>query len=126
MKHIHAVVPLLMFAATALAAPTSQRAQENAFFPIMAWTGVPSDPAFLKKMHDCGINVAGPAPADVLDACQAAGIKIIVQDPRASGYDWQNIDEPLLKKNIASLVADTAKHPAVFAYYLMDEPHTAL
>jgi hypothetical protein len=31
----------------------------DAFFPIMPYNHVPSDPAVLKKMADCGITVAG-------------------------------------------------------------------
>jgi hypothetical protein len=96
------------------------------FFPIMAWTGVPSDPAELREMRDCGITIAGLAHPDVLDAAQAAGLKVMVEDPRARSYDWQNIDPAAVKKNLTELLAQTANHPAVLGYYLWDEPHSAL
>ncbi len=95
---------------------------DAAFFPVMAWNSVPGDPAVLKKMHDCGLTVAGfVAPKD-LDAVQAAGMKAIVSDPRVGGYDWTNVDAAVARKNVESLVAEVGNHPAVFGYYLRDEP----
>jgi hypothetical protein len=99
---------------------------DSDFFPIMAWGGIPADPAALKQMKDCGITVAGLASPKQLDACAAAGLKALVNDPRAQGYDWQNVDEAAAKKNIASLVAETGNHPAAIGYYLTDEPNVAL
>ncbi len=97
------------------------------FFPIMAWSGAPDDPAALAKMRDCGITVVGPTPLSKLNVCQAAGLKVLIQDDRASSYgNWQGIDEAAAKKNIAALVEETAKHPAAIGYYRMDEPHAAL
>src|ERR1017187_3309480 len=95
------------------------------FFPIMAWNGAPKDPAVLQKMHECGLTIAGFAAPGTLDACRAAGLKAIVSDARASGYDWANVDEAKARKNIASLVAKVGRHPAVFGYYLRDEPEAA-
>ena len=59
---------------------------------------------------------------EALDACQAAGLKAIVMDPRTAGYDWRNVDEATARKNVTSLVDEVGKHPAVFGYYLRDEP----
>ena len=92
------------------------------FFPIMAWNGAPKDPAVLRKMHECGLTIAGFAAPGTLDACRAAGLKAIVSDARTSGYDWANVDEAKARKNVASLVAKVGRHPAVFGYYLRDEP----
>jgi len=73
-------------------------------------------------MRDCGLTVAGfVAPRD-LDVCHAAGLKAIVSDARVSDYDWSNVDKALARKKIESLVAEVGKHPAVFGYYLRDEP----
>ena len=49
----------LLVAAISIAA-TGQE-QEKDFFPIMAWSGVPNDPAAVKKMRDCGLTAVGPA-----------------------------------------------------------------
>lgn len=92
------------------------------FFPIMAWNWAPKDPAALQKMREVGLTLAGFAAPDALDACQAAGLKAIVSDNRTSGYDWANVDEAKARKNIAGLVAEVGHHPAVFGYYLRDEP----
>lgn len=99
---------------------------EQPFFPIMAWTIAPTDAPALKQIRDCGITIAGLAPASALDAVHAAGLKVIVQDPRTGDYDWQNVDEAAAKKNVTSLLNETAKHPAVFGYYLRDEPHSVM
>jgi hypothetical protein len=92
----------------------------------MAWNWAPSDKAVLQKMRDCGLTVAGfVAPKD-LDLCQSVGLKAIVSDPRTSNYDFKNVDETAARKNIASLVAEVGKHPAVYGYYLRDEPGAEL
>lgn len=98
----------------------------NAFFAVMAWNHVPSDAATFRKMRECGLTVAGFVSPAELDLCQAAGLKAIVSDGRASGYDWKNVDEAVARRNIASLVAETGQHPAVYGYYLRDEPGAEL
>jgi hypothetical protein len=95
------------------------------FFPIMAWNTPPSDPAVYKKMAECGLNVAGFVPVAALDMCNAAGLKAIVSDTRCGGYDWTHVDERVARSNITSLVAQVGKHPAVYGYYLRDEPPPA-
>jgi hypothetical protein len=92
------------------------------FFPVMAWNWAPKDPAVLQKMHECGLTVAGFVKPDALNACRAAGLKAIVSDPRVSGYDWGKVDEAIARQNLASLVAKVGRHPAVYGYYLRDEP----
>jgi hypothetical protein len=102
----------------ALAAPPAG----TNFFPIMIYNGAPNDLATLKKMRECGVTIAGFATPAALDACQAAGLKAIVSDPRVGGYDWAKVDETVARKNVAALVAKVGKHPAVYGYYLRDEP----
>jgi hypothetical protein len=105
----------------------SSFAQEKDFFPIMAWSGVPNDLATVKRMKDCGLTLVGPAAAESLDICQKAGIKMLLSAPQATDYgNWQGVDEATAKKNAADLVAKFGKHPALWGYYLTDEPHTAL
>ena len=108
-----AVLPSLSFASAK---------EEDTFFPIMAWNHTPSDPAVLKKMAECGLTVSGFAYAKDLDAVHAAGMKAIVHDARVGGYDWQNVDEKKARENVAALVKEVNGHPAVFGYYLRDEP----
>lgn len=72
---------------------TCRAADPNAFFPLMAWNHVPSDAATFQKMRECGLTVAGFVSPRELDLCHAAGLRAIVSDPRASRYDWRNVDE---------------------------------
>ena len=94
-------------------------------FPIMAWDDVPNDPAVLKKMHDCGFTVAGFAPPATLDACQAAGLKAIVSDARTRDYDWPKVDPKVARTRVTELIKEVRNHPAVFGYYLRDEPSSS-
>lgn len=105
--------------------PPAPAASEQVVFPIMAWNWVPGDAAVMKQMRDCGLTVAGfVAPKD-LDTCQAAGLKAIVYDSRVSDYKWDNVDESAARRNVESLVKQVGKHPAVYGYYLTDEPGSA-
>lgn len=99
---------------------------DAAFFPVMAWNSPPIDPPALTKMQECGFTVAGFVPPSGLDAVAAAGLKAIVSDPRVGGYDWLNVDEMVARSRVASLVAEVGRHPAVYGYYLRDEPPAAL
>ena len=114
---------LLLTASSSLPAPAPA---DTNFFPIMAWNSVANDPATLHKMRECGLTIAGFVAPGTLDACRAAGLKAIVSDARASGYDWRNVDAAKARKNIASLVAKVGRHPALYGYYLRDEPETGL
>ncbi len=96
------------------------------FFPIMAWNWTPKDPAVLAKMQECGLTVAGFVTPDGLDACAAAGLKAIVSDARTSDYDWSNVDEAKARTNVASLVREVGQHPALYGYYLRDEPSAGM
>jgi hypothetical protein len=97
-------------------------AEPTEFFPVMAWDGPPNDPAVFKKMHDCGFTVAGFVPPAALDACHAAGLKAIVSDPRVGGYDWPHVDPKVAGPRVTELIKEVRSHPAVYGYYLRDEP----
>jgi hypothetical protein len=129
--HLASSTPLKCFARLALVLlicnPAGRCADApKAFFPVMAWNGVPSDAATFKKMRECGLTVAGFVSPQELDLCHAAGLKAIVSDARASDYDWKRVDEAVARKNVTSLIAETGQHPAVFGYYLRDEPSAEL
>lgn len=98
------------------------RAQDTNFFPIMAWNTAPADLAALKKMRECGLTVAGFAAPKTLKLCRQAGLKAIVSDPRVHHYDFANVDEQIARRNVTSLVREVGKNPAVYGYYLRDEP----
>src|SRR5437762_12368087 len=111
----------LILAALTFGGLQAAAAEPAPFFPIMAWDGVPNDPAVLKKMHDCGLTVAGFVPPAALDACQAAGLKAIVSDPRVGGYDWEHVDPKVAWKQAEELIQQVRHHPPVLGNYLRDE-----
>ena len=114
MKEVSVLVGLLFCTFTAGAATN--------FFPIMPWNHAPNEPAVLKRIKDCGFTMAGFVSPGMLDACEKAGLKAIVYDARTGSYDWANVDAARARTNVASLIAEIGKHPAVFGYYLRDEP----
>jgi hypothetical protein len=91
-------------------------------FPLMAWNSPPNDLAVLKQMRDCGLTVAGFVPPAALDNCKAAGLLAIVSDMRLSNYDWTKVDPAKARENVAALIKEVRNHPAVYGYYLRDEP----
>jgi hypothetical protein len=120
---------LLVFGLTGLsllAFPTVAAPTQTNFFPIMAWNWAPNEPAVLNKMKECGLTVAGFVAPGTLDACQAAGLKAIVSDVRTSDYDWSNVNESQARTRVTNLVAEVGQHPAVFGYYLRDEPPASM
>ncbi len=125
MKLCVAAVALSLLFARCFAS-TSRAPTDANFFPIMAWNSAPKDPVALRKMHECGLTIAGFATPETLDACRAAGLKAIVSDPRTSAYDWAKVDEAKARKDIASLVAKVGRHEGVYGYYLRDEPDAAM
>jgi hypothetical protein len=106
----------------ASAADTAAKQEEKPFFPVMAWDGPPNDLAYLKRMRECGFTVAGFVPAAALDNCQTAGLKAIVSEPGTRDYDWRNVDAAKARENVTKVVEKVRSHPAVFGYYLRDEP----
>ena len=106
---------------TFCASATGVRAEEKAFFPLMAWDDVRSADT-VKKMADCGINAIAFVPAKMLDACQQNGVKAIVFDERVTPA-W---DKPFNAKAANDVLPEIIKavndHPAVYGYHLKDEP----
>lgn len=119
-RHFVFIAALAMICSTAISKP--KPAPETNFFPVMAWNYVPADAAILKKMQECGLTVAGFVPVGGLDLCKANGLKAVVWDPRTMNYDWSKVDGKIARSNVVSLVKQVRKHPAVYGFYLRDEP----
>lgn len=126
-QQCRSLIAVLLAALMLLTSNAAVRADDaKPIFPVMAWDGPPNDLAYLKRMRDCGFTVAGFVPVAALDNCQAAGLKGIVNDAAISSYDWHKVDADAARKNIEPLVAKTRNHPAVFGYYLRDEPPSGM
>ena len=97
-------------------------AVDEDFFPILAWGGAPGDLDTLRNMAECGITVAGFVAPEHLDLVEQAGLKAFVRDARASGHDFRNLDIDKVSANVVSLTQEVGSHPAVFGYYVRDEP----
>jgi hypothetical protein len=110
------LTPMLLGASGATSQPSSE------FFPLMAWNNTPPDPAILQKMHDCGLNIAGFVAPETLDLCQDAGLKGIVVEDELWKHDWQKPNAEEIRRQVGNVVSKTNHHPAVFGYYLKDEP----
>jgi hypothetical protein len=120
------ILRILLLASAALVYVATCAADQPAeFFPVMAWDHVPNDAAVIKKIRECGFTIAGFAAPGTLDACHAEGLKAIVSDERVSGYDWTAVDSAVARKRVTELVAEVKEHPAVYGYYLRDEPSAA-
>jgi len=109
------------------------RCAEMPEFLISYWGGPPAAESSVERYREiaeCGFNVAMP-PADatdtktnlkILDACEAVGLKAIVQDSRLQ----ISATSSELKKALDSIIADYSAHPALAGYFITDEPHARL
>lgn len=122
------VLPCLFIAllATGVVAMAQESPIPPEQFAILPWEGTPGDPAVLDEIRQCGFNLAGfVAPAD-LDAVQAAGLKAIVSDGLCHVGDAEaSLDDAEITRRVEEVVAKTKGHPAVYGYYLRDEPSSA-
>jgi hypothetical protein len=97
-------------------------------FVILPWGETPGDPDALQTVYDCGFNLAGFVKPEFLDLVTAAQLKCIVidRDQHACEPKGGQEDELQIRLHVESLVARVGKHPAVFGYYIIDEPGAQL
>jgi len=100
------------------------RSVEAPAFPILAWNHLPpgQDIETFRRMKACGLTLAGFVSERDLDTVHRAGMQALVYDPLISHHDWRKLDEKAVRRGIAKAVARTVKHPAVYGYYIKDEP----
>ena len=117
---------VLVFVAVCAAQPFPQpQPMSPQNFAVMPWSNAPSDPELLRGMKEAGLNIAGFCRADNVESVRAAGLTCILRDPRAGGYNWQNLPaEDQIRKSIAELKQQFGSNPAVLGFYLSDEPRT--
>lgn len=93
----------------------------NSFFPIMAWDDV-HDEATIKKMAECGINLIAFVPPGLLDVCEKYKVKAILFDPRMTPEWDKSFNSEKANKVLPMLIKKYNRNPALFGYYLKDEP----
>ncbi len=106
---------------------TSGRAEER--FPIGFWYGPPASANTLdtwRTVADAGFTVVGPcygyAKGDnqsMLAFCEDVGLSAIVVDERVRP---DMVAEPQWRTAVRQVVEDYGRYPALFGYYLHDEP----
>jgi len=96
-------------------------------FAILAWGDVPADRELVRGIYECGFNLAGIVPVERLDMIREVGLKCFVQDPSVTGaIPDTSMSEAEIERRVRSVLTRVADHPAVFGYYLWDEPSASL
>ena len=92
-------------------------------FPILPWGETPGDLDALKELRACGFNLAGFVGPDDLDLVSEAGLKGLVfhSSARVDENDG-SLDEARIDQQVAAFVQQVGQHPAIFGYFLCDEP----
>ena len=114
-------------------APACCAAERPSEFILSYWCGpLPSETneARYKEVANAGFNIAMPpcAAADVelnrkiLDLCKRTGMRAIIADRRLLAKQPNDDD---FTKNLDAVIADYASHPALFGYFLTDEPNAS-
>ncbi|MBR4519752.1 MAG: hypothetical protein IKO65_12205 [Victivallales bacterium] len=128
MKHLFALFCLLCLVLTAAERP---RPGDAEWFPICAWgmnkahAPGPLTQEVFDTMAECGITIAGFANSrEELDLIHNAGIVAWIIDDDFhgifwKGYDGEEVDWWDAAQKVAAKYAD---HPALYGYYIVDEP----
>ena len=92
-------------------------------FLIMPWGWTPGDEGVLEDIKDCGFNVAGFMAPEYVEVARKVGIQCIVDDPRISKHVLtEEMSDEEIARRVGEAVAKFKGDPAVFGYYVMDEP----
>lgn len=121
-----------LFILFVVCAATAAAGAEPAFV-ISFWCGPPQSEqadARYAEVAEANFNVVmppcGPSTVkgnlELLDACAKHAMKAIIADNRILS---KNSDDPEFEKNLDGVISDYAKHPALYGYYIVDEPNSA-
>jgi len=96
-------------------------------FAILPWGWTPGDRDALRGIRECGFNLAGFVAPEHLDVVKEAGLKGIISDPAIHVGDAEAaLGEEEVRKRVETVVRKAGSHPAVYGYYLRDEPSAAV
>ncbi len=95
-------------------------------FAIMPWGWTPGDLTTLKDIYDCGFNLAGFIMIGDLKNVSRAGLKAFVYDSSIQVGDAEaELSDAKISKRVNDVARKTSGNPAVYGYYLRDEPGTS-
>ncbi|MBM3498972.1 MAG: hypothetical protein FJX74_09915 [Armatimonadetes bacterium] len=118
------LIAMVLLAGAVAAAPW-----EPEEYPISYWYGPPVEAntrETWQTVRDCNFTVCGPAGGysveenrKMLDLCREVGLRALVVDGRIA---WQMTAGDRWRETIGKVIADYEQHPALYGYYLQDEP----
>jgi hypothetical protein len=85
------------------------------------WAGPPMTEATARQMADGGFNLVWCTEAE-LDTAQRFGLRAMLQDPLIAPASLDDADK---RGELDALVARVKGHPALYAYFITDEPSAA-
>ena len=89
--------------------------------PIVTyWAGPPMTDATAKQMAEGGWNVVWCTEKE-LDVARSHGLRGQLTDPLISPA---SLDDPAQCQKLDALIARVSQHPALYCYYITDEPNT--
>lgn len=92
-------------------------------FALLPCAAISGDLHTFLELRDCGFNLAGFVTADQLDLVARAGLKCLVQDPSIYLSDEAAaLPADEINKRVAAITARVKTSPAVYGYWLRDEP----
>jgi hypothetical protein len=90
--------------------------------PIVTyWAGPPMTDAVAKQMAEGGWNMVW-CKENELDAAKRHGLRAMLQD---NLLDPSSLDDPDKRARLDDLIDRVKNHPALYSYYLRDEPNTS-
>ncbi len=91
--------------------------------PIVTyWAGPPMTDATAVQMKEGGWNLVWCAEKE-LDTARRHGLRAMLQDGL---IDPASLDDPVKRAKLDALIDRVKSHPALYAYYLSDEPNTSV
>lgn len=96
-------------------------------FAILPWNWTPGERKALQGIRDCGFNLAGFIEPGHLNLVGEFGLKGLVYTTATQVSDSEAQLPPAeITRRVKALVNTTRNHPALFGYYLRDEPSAAV
>lgn len=92
-------------------------------FAILPWGWTPGDRSALREIRECGFNLAGFVEPTHLDRVGEANLKGVVFSATTQVGDTEaRLPAADIARRVKALTKTTRGHPALFGYYLRDEP----